>query len=392
MSEAFLVAMGRTAGGRRGGSLSGWHPADLGAAVVDAVVARADVDPSIIDDVIFGCVMQIGNQAANVARNVVLGSCLPETVPATTVDRQCGSSQQALQFAAQAVMSGTMDVVLAGGVESMTRVPLGSSVGLAAKAGMGGPNGDAIAARYGGIKFSQFDGAEAIARKHDLPREVMDAYALESHRRARQAVEAGAFEREIVPVAVRNADGAGAGGEHRVDEGIRFDATIEGIAALKTLREDGRLTAATSSQICDGASAVLVVNEAGLKKVGAVPLARIHHLSVLGGDPVVMLETPIAATERALARAGMRLNDIDLYEVNEAFASVPLAWLRTLDADPARLNVHGGAIALGHPLGASGTKLMTTLVSALHLSGSRYGLQTMCEGGGLANVTIVERL
>jgi len=391
MTEAYIVAFGRTAGGRKAGKLSGWHPVDLGAAAVDAVVERAAVDPAAIDDVIFGCVMQVGQQALNVARNVILSSRLPETVPGTSVDRQCGSSQQALQFAAQAVMSGTMDVVLAGGVESMTRVPLGTSKELAFRAGMGVPQGEGIAARYPGVQFSQFNGAEALAGKHGLSREAMDAFALESHRRASAAVEAGAFDREIVAVQVRYADGSG-DGEHRVDEGIRFDATIEAISALKTLREDGRVTAATSSQICDGASAMLVVNEAGLKKVGVEPLARIHNLTVLGGDPAIMLETPIAATERALARVGMTLDKIDLYEVNEAFASVPMAWARSLHADPARLNVHGGALALGHPLGASGTKLMATLISALHRTGGRYGLQTMCEGGGLANVTIVERL
>ena len=385
MNEAYIVALGRTAGGRKNGKLSGWHPADLGAAAVDAVIDRAEIDPALVDDVVF--VMQVGPQAMNVARNVILGSVLPESVPGTTVDRQCGSSQQALQFAAQAVMSGTMDVVLAGGVECMTQVPLGTTKTF----GSGRPQGERMSARYPDVRFSQFDGAEALAVKHDISRDEMDHFALESHRRASAAVAADAFAREIIPVPVRDAAGLG-DGEHRIDEGIRFDTSIEAIAAVKTIAEDGRVTAATASQICDGASAVLIVNEAGLRKVGAAPLARIHHMSVIGGDPVIMLETPIAATERALARAGMKLDDIDLYEVNEAFASVPLAWLKALHADPARLNVHGGAIALGHPLGASGTKLMGTLVSALHTTGGRYGLQTMCEGGGLANVTIVERL
>ncbi len=385
MAEAYIVAFGRSAGGRKNGKLSGWHPADLGAAVVDAVVDQAGIDPTLIDDVVFGCVSQAGQQGMNVARNVVLSSRLPETVPGTSIDRQCGSSQQALQFAAQAVMSGTMDVVLAGGVECMTRVPLGTTKEF------GSPQGERMATRYPGVRFSQFDGAEALARKHGLSREAMDLYALESHQRARAAVDAGAFDAEIVPVPVRNADGSGEG-MHRVDEGIRFDATIESISALKTLREDGRITAATASQICDGASALLVVNEAGLKKLGAEPLARIHNLTVTGGDPVIMLETPIAATQLALSRAGMRIDEIDLYEVNEAFACVPMAWAETLGADPARMNVHGGGISLGHPLGASGTKLMGTLISALFRTGGRYGLQTMCEGGGLANVTIVERL
>ncbi|MES2987921.1 MAG: acetyl-CoA C-acetyltransferase [Pseudomonadota bacterium] len=399
MAEAYIVAVGRTAGGRRGGALSGWHPADLGAQVIDALVARSGVDPAVIDDVIFGCVMQAGAQTMNIARNVVLSSRLPEHVPGTTVDRQCGSSQQALQFAAQAVMSGTMDVVIAGGVESMTQVPMGSAALLAIKAGLAGPySGDGIPARYPGVKFNQFAGAEAIARKHGFTRDQLDAFALESHHRAAAATRSGAFDSEIVPIAVRRGADAdpslepAVGTPHTVDEGIRFGATAEAIGSVKLLSEDGLLTAATSSQICDGASAVLVVNEAGLKKVTADPLARIHHLSVIGGDPVIMLETPLAATERALARAGMKIGDIDLYEVNEAFASVPLAWLKALGADPGRLNVNGGAIALGHPLGASGTKLMATLVSALQRGGGRYGLQTMCEGGGLANVTIVERL
>ena len=386
VAEAYIAAIGRTAGGRRGGRLSGWHPADLGAHVVNVVVERARVDPAAIDDVVFGCVMQVGQQAGNVARNVVLSSSLPETVPGTTIDRQCGSSQQALHFAAQAVISGTQDIVVAGGVESMTRVPMGSSVALALQADLGGPGSEGMARRYPGVKFSQFAGAEMIAEKHGLTKDVLDAFAYESHVRAIAATKSGAFADEIVPVPLAE------GEQHVTDEGIRFDASIESIASVKLLSETGRLTAATSSQICDGASAVIVTNEAGLKRMNAKPLCRIHHLSVYGGDPVIMLEAPLAATERALERAGMSIGDIDLYEVNEAFASVPLAWLKALKADPARLNIHGGAIALGHPLGASGTRLMSTLVAALHRGGGRYGLQTMCEGGGLANVTIIERL
>jgi acetyl-CoA C-acetyltransferase len=386
VTEAFIVAIGRTAGGRRGGRLADWHPADLGAHVVDAVVARAGVDPAAIDDLVFGCVMQIGQQAGNIARNVVLSSALPESVPGTTIDRQCGSSQQALQFAAQAVMSGTQDIVVAGGVESMTRVPIGSASGLAIKAGMGGPGSAGMARRYPGVKFSQFAGAEMIAERFGLTRHALDAFACESHLRAIAATESGAFTDEIVPVPI--ADGE----THDRDEGIRFDTSIEGIAGVKLLSEGGKLTAASSSQICDGASAVIVANAAGLKRMNATPLARIHHVAVLGGDPVVMLDAPLAATRRALERVGMSIDKIDLYEVNEAFASVPLAWLKALDADPARMNVHGGAIALGHPLGASGTRLMSTLVAALRRSGGRYGLQTMCEGGGLANVTIIERI
>jgi acetyl-CoA C-acetyltransferase len=320
----------------------------------------------------------------------VLASSLPESVPATSVDRQCGSSQQALQFATQAVLSGTQDVIIAAGVESMTRVPMGMTSKLPYDAGLGTSMSPNMKARYPGVSFSQFAGAEMVAKKYDLSKDQLDAYAYESHRRAAAATQAGAFTREVVPVAVTTEDGATE--QHHVDEGIRFDASLEGIRGVKLLSEDGRLTAATSSQICDGASGVMVVSERGLKALGVEPLARVHHVSVFGEDPVIMLEAPINATRRALDRAGMKIDDIDLYEVNEAFASIPTAWLKELEADPAKLNVHGGAIALGHPLGASGTKLMTTLIHALHTHGKRYGLQTMCEGGGLANVTIVERL
>ncbi|MEJ8851811.1 acetyl-CoA C-acetyltransferase [Variovorax rhizosphaerae] len=392
MPEAFIVEAVRTAGGRRNGRLSGWHPVDLAAQVLDALVARTGADPALIDDVIMGCVMQGGEQALNVARNAVLASRLPESVPGTSVDRQCGSSQQALQFAAQAVMSGTQDVVIAAGVESMTRVPMGMTVALAAKAGLGNYMSPAMKARYGNVEFSQFTGAEMIARNYGLEKDALDRYALQSHERAIAATRAGAFEREIVPVAVRMADGTEPGEMHTADEGIRYEATLESIASVKLIAEGGRCTAATASQICDGASGVMVVNERGLKALGVKPLARIHHLSVMGHDPVIMLEAPIPATQRALQKAGMKIDDIDLFEVNEAFAPVPLAWLQVTGADPERLNVNGGAIALGHPLGASGTKLMTTLVHALGQRGKRYGLQTMCEGGGMANVTIIERL
>jgi acetyl-CoA C-acetyltransferase len=392
MAEAFIVAAGRTAGGRRGGKLAGWHPVDLAAEVIDALVARSGIDPAAVEDVILGCVSQVGEQATNVARNAVLASKLPESVPGTSVDRQCGSSQQALHFAAQAVMSGTMDAVIAAGVESMTRVPMFTPNALPAKAGLGVYMSPAMQKRYPGVEFSQFTGAEMIARNYGIEKEALDRYALESHKRAIAATREGAFKNEIVPVEIRLADGSASGEMHTIDEGIRFDATLESIAGVKLIAEGGRCTAATASQICDGASGVLVVNERGLKALGVKPLARIHHMSVMGHDPVIMLEAPIPATERALARAGMKIDDIDLFEVNEAFAPVPLAWLQKLGADPARLNVHGGAIALGHPLGASGTKLMTTLVNALGQRGKRYGLQTMCEGGGMANVTIVERL
>jgi acetyl-CoA C-acetyltransferase len=390
MAEAYIVAAARTAGGRKGGMLAAWHPADLAAHVIDAVVERSGAPPDAIDDVILGCVVQIGQQAMNVARNAVLASRLPESVPGTTIDRQCGSSQQALHFAAHAVMSGAMDIVIAGGVESMSNVPITLSVALPAQNGYGNYKSPRMEERYPGIEFSQFSGAEAMARKYDLSRAELDAYTYASHRKAREATEAGWFVDEIVPVDVELSDGTR--GTHTVDEGIRFDASLEAIGAVKLLQPGGRVTAASSSQICDGASACMVVNERGLAALGVKPLARIHHASVLGHDPVIMLEAPIPATERALRKAGLTIDEIDLFEVNEAFAPVPLAWLRATGADPAKLNVHGGAIALGHPLGSSGTKLMTTLLHALERRGGRYGLQTMCEGGGLANVTIVERL
>ena len=392
MAEAYIVAAARTAGGRRGGKLAGWHPADLAAQVIDALVARSGIDPAAVEDVILGCVSQVGEQATNIARNAVLASKLPESVPGTSVDRQCGSSQQALHFAAQAVMSGAMDAVIAGGVESMTRVPMFTPNALPAKAGLGTYMSPAMKRHYPGVEFSQFTGAEMIAKNYGIEKDALDRYALESHHRAIAATRAGAFNEEIVPIEILLADGTGAGERHTVDEGIRFEATLEGIAGVKLIAEGGRCTAATASQICDGASGVLVVNERGLKALGVKPLARIHHMSVMGHDPVIMLEAPLPATQRALKKAGMRIEDIDLYGVNEAFAPVPIAWLQALGADPARLNVNGGAIALGHPLGASGTKLMTTLVHALGQRGKRYGLQTMCEGGGMANVTIVERL
>ncbi|MBX3623600.1 MAG: acetyl-CoA C-acetyltransferase [Rhizobacter sp.] len=390
--DAFIVAATRTAGGRRGGRLSGWHPADLAAQVLDALVARTNADPDLVDDVIMGCVGQAGEQAANVARNAILASTLPESVPGTTVDRQCGSSQQALHFAAQAVMSGSMDVVIAAGVESMTRVPMGMPMVLPAKNGLGFYVSPGMQKRYPGVEFSQFTGAEMIAKKYGLSRAQLDEYAYQSHQRAIEAVRAGRFSDEVTPVAARSADAGDLGEQHTVDEGIRFDVSLQGIAGVKLVQEGGVVTAATSSQICDGASGVMVVNERGLKSLGVKPLARIHHMSVMGHDPVIMLEAPIPATQRALKKAGLSIDDIDLYEVNEAFAPVPLAWLQVTGADASRLNVNGGAISLGHPLGASGTKLMTTLVHALHQRGGRYGLQTMCEGGGLANVTIVERL
>ncbi|MGA2952168.1 MAG: acetyl-CoA C-acetyltransferase [Caulobacteraceae bacterium] len=390
MSAAYIVAATRTAGGRKGGKLAGWHPADLAGKVLDGLVERVDADPALVEDVIMGCVTQAGEQAINVARGAVLSSKFPESVPATSVDRQCGSSQQALQFAAQAVMSGTQDIVIAAGVESMTRAPMGSSVVPLLKAGFGQPMSPAQQARYPGIQFSQFAGAEMMAKKYGLTKDQLDQFGYESHQKAIAATQGGAFKDEILPIAVKDPEGAET--LHAADEGIRFDISLDGIRGVKLLQEGGRITAATSSQICDGASGVLVVSEKGLKTLGVEPLARIHHLSVIGGDPVIMLETPIPATKRALEKAGISIDDIDLFEVNEAFASVPVAWLQQTGADPARLNVNGGAIALGHPLGASGTKLMTTLIHALRARGKTWGLQTMCEGGGLANVTIVEAL
>jgi acetyl-CoA C-acetyltransferase len=392
LAEAFIVAAQRTAGGRRNGRLAGWHPVDLAAQVLDALVDKTGIDPAAIDDVLMGCVGQAGEQSTNVARNAVLASKLPESVPATSIDRQCGSSQQALHFAAQAVMSGTMDCVIAAGVESMSRVPMFTPSELPRKHGLGFHVSPQMQARYAGVEFSQFAGAEAIAHKYGLGKDRLDQYALESHRRAAAATRAGRFSSEIVPVAMRRADGSTDVDLHKVDEGIRFDASLEGIAGVKLLREGGVVTAANASQICDGASGVMVVSERGLKTWGLKPLARVHHVSVLGHDPVIMLEAPLPATQAALKKSGLRIDDIDAFEVNEAFAPVPLAWLQATGADPARLNVNGGAIALGHPLGASGTKLMATLLNVLSQRAGRYGLQTMCEGGGMANVTIVERL
>ena len=389
MAEAYIVAAARTAGGRKGGRLSGWHPADLAAQVLDSLVARTGADPALIDDVIMGCVGQGGEQAVNIGRNAVLASRLPESVPGTSVDRQCGSSQQALHFAAQAVMSGFQDIVIAAGVESMSRVPMGLPAALPAKHGFGVYKSPNMEARYPGVQFSQFPGAEMVAKKYGLTRDELDLFGFDSHQKAIRATKAGEFDKEIVPVEVTV---EGEKQIHKVDEGIRFDISLDGVKGVKLLQDGGMITAATSSQICDGASGVMVVNEKGLKALGVKPIARIHHMYVMGHDPVIMLEAPVPATNKALEKAGMKIDDIDLFEVNEAFAPIPLAWLKGTKADPTRLNVNGGAIALGHPLGGSGTKLMTTLLYALESRGKRYGLQTMCEGGGLANVTIVERL
>ena len=390
MGEAYIVAAARTAGGKRNGKVSGWHPADLAGRVLDDLVARTGCDPALVEDVIMGCVIQAGEQSQNIARGAVLASHLPQHIPGVSVDRQCGSSQQALHFAAATVMAGVMDCVIAAGVESMTRAPMGLSSEVLAKNGYGRAKSPRQEAKYPDIVFSQFTGAEMMAEKHNFSRAEMDAFGFDSQQKAIAATKAGRFDKEIVAIEVVGADRART--RHTIDEGIRFDVTLDGIKGVRLIKEGGRISAATASQICDGASGVMVVNERGLKALGVQPLARIHAMSMTAGDPVIMLEEPLFATDRALKRAGMKIDDIDLYEVNEAFAPVPMAWLQHTGADPSRLNVHGGAIALGHPLGPSGTKLMTTLVHALRAQGKRYGLQTMCEGGGMANVTIVERL
>jgi acetyl-CoA C-acetyltransferase len=388
MATAYIVDAVRSAGGRRGGKLAGVHPVDLAAAALDRLVSQTGIDPGAVDDVVMGCVTQAGQQAMQVGRNAVMASkLLPLSTPAVTIDRQCGSSQQAIQFAAQAVMSGVQDVVIAAGIESMSRVPMGSNAMFHMKEGLGHYKSDGLEAKFPGIMFSQFMGAEMIVKKHGFTKDQLDEFAYRSHQNAIAATKAGAFADEIVPIEVETPDGKVM---HTVDEGIRFDATLEGIAGVKLLQDGGSLTAASSSQICDGSSAALVVSEAALKRYNLTPLARVHTLTVTAGDPVIMLEEPLFATDKALARAGLSISDIDLYEVNEAFASVPLAWLKHTGADPDKLNVNGGAIALGHPLGASGTKLMATLLHALKARGKKYGLQTMCEGGGVANVTIVE--
>ncbi|WP_373490332.1 acetyl-CoA C-acetyltransferase [Parasphingorhabdus sp.] len=389
MAEAYIVDAVRTAGGRRGGRLAGVHPVDLGAATLNAIADRNDFDAAAIEDVITGCVMQGGEQSGDVGRNAVLASRLPDSIPSVSIDRQCGSSQQSIQFAAQGVMSGTQDMVLAHGIESMTRVPMGSTFKLFKDAGLGTNMSEGLKKAYPGIQFSQFMGAEMLVKKHGFTRQDLDEFALESHQKAIKAVESGAFDNEIVPVEIETAEG---NEQHKVDEGIRFDATMESIGAVKLLQEGGAITAANASQICDGSSAVLICSEQALKDHGLTPRARIVNLTVTAGDPVIMLEEPLFATDRALQRAGMKMGDIDLYEVNEAFAPVPLAWLKHVGADRDKINVNGGAIALGHPLGASGTKLMATLLNAMEARGSKYGLQTMCEGGGQANVTIIERL
>ncbi|MCC7078640.1 MAG: acetyl-CoA C-acetyltransferase [Acidimicrobiia bacterium] len=389
MGEAYIVGAVRTPSGRKKGQLSGWHPIDLGAFVLDALVTRTGTDPDLVEDVVFGCIDQVGAQSANIARNAVLAAGWPETVPATTVDRQCGSSQQAIHFAAQAVMSGVHDVVVAAGVESMSTVPLGGNAVAGHKAGFGVPYSPRMKERYPGVRFDQFQGAEMIASKWGFTRETLDAFGLASHEKAAAATEAGLFEDEIEPVPIE-LDGESILATR--DEGIRYDASLEAMAQLPALSDTGVLTAGTSSQIADGAAAVLVCNEVGLERLGATPRARIHAMALAATDPVIMLTAPIPATARVLERTNLTIDDVDLFEVNEAFASVPLAWLNDTHADPGKLNVNGGAIALGHALGCTGVRLMTTLLHELERRGGRWGLETMCEGGGLANATLIERL
>jgi acetyl-CoA acyltransferase len=391
MPEAVIVDAIRTPGGKRNGKLSGWHPVDLSAETLQALVQRNDIDPAIVDDVIIGCVMQVGDQSVNVGRNAVLAAGFPESVPATTIDRQCGSSQQALHFAAQGVMAGQYDVVIAGGVESMSRVPMGASIG----SGVGFPFGPRVGKRYeeqGGLVMQGIS-AELIADKWELSREDLDRFGARSQALAEQATEEGRFEREIVQVEVRGPEGDGTGETMTRDEGIRPGTTVETLGNLKpAFRPDGRVTAGNSSQITDGASAVLVMSEEKATALGLTPRARFHAFSVVGVDPITMLTGPIPATTKVLERAKLTLDEIDLIEINEAFASVILAWEKEHHPDMERVNVNGGAIALGHPLGASGTKLMATLLCELERRGQRWGLQTMCEGGGMANATIIERL
>ncbi|MDP9117666.1 MAG: acetyl-CoA C-acetyltransferase [Actinomycetota bacterium] len=384
MTEAYIVDAVRTPVGRRKGALSQLHPADLGAHVIKALFARnPSADPDDVDDVIFGCVDTLGPQAGDIARTCWLAAGFSDEVPGVTIDRQCGSAQQSVHFAAQAVLSGTADLVVAGGVQNMSQIPIASAMTVGEQFGYATPfeGSTGWAHRYGDKEVSQFLAADLIAERWDISREDMEGFALSSHRRAVAAIAGGRFDNEIVPV-----------GDFTTDEGPRADTTLEKMAGLKTLREGGRVTAALASQISDAASATLVASEAALRRYGLTPRARVHHISVRADDPIYMLTAPIRATRYALARAGMSLAEIDLIEINEAFASVVLAWAKELDADLSKVNVNGGAIALGHPIGATGTKLFATLLNELERTGGRYGLQTMCEGGGQANVIIIERL
>ncbi len=386
LREAVIVDAVRTPVGRRNGRLKGWHPVDLQAEVLAALVKRVGLDPSLIDDVIIGCVSQVGEQSLNIARNAVLAAGFPESVPGTTVDRQCGSSQQAIHFAAQGVLSGAYDIAIAGGVESMTRIPLGSNA-----QGPGVPYGPRMIARYDDKLVHQGISADLIAKKWEISREELDAYSLESHRRAARATAEGRFTSQIIPIQVQNEDGSNALFEH--DEGIRPDTSLEKLASLKpAFKPDGLITAGNSSQISDGASAVLIMERTVAERLGFKPRARFVSFAVAGDNPIFMLTAPIPATRKALAKSGLSLEQMDLVEINEAFASVVLAWERELHADPAKVNVNGGAIAIGHPLGASGARLTTVLLNELERTNGHYGLQTICEGGGLSNAMIIERL
>jgi acetyl-CoA C-acetyltransferase/acetyl-CoA acyltransferase len=390
MADAYIVGALRTATGRNRGRLSKIHPVDLGAMLVDGLLEQVGVDPQAVDDLIFGCVSQYGAQTGNVARNVALASQLGEAVPGVSVDRQCGSAQQAIHFGAQAVMSGTQDLVIAGGVESMSRVPMFSAVQDAQEKGRGDPKSDRLEERYPGVEFSQFMGAEMLAKKYEITREALDAFGYESHMKAAAATESGKYRAEILPIELVGEDGRAI--VHDSDEGIRPNASLEAMSTLEPLAPGGVITAGSASQISDGAAAIMLANAEAVKRHGLKPRARIHALAVVGSDPVIMLEGPIPATRKALERAGLTIDDIDLYEVNEAFGSVPLAWAKAVGADPARLNVNGGAQANGHPLGCTGAKLMTTLLNELERRKGRYGLLAICEGGGTANATIIERL
>lgn len=383
MPEAYIVDALRSPVGKRRGSLAQIHGADLGAHSIKALVERNNIPAEDYDDVIWGCLDQIGPLAADIARTTWLVAGLPQHVPGVTIDRQCGSSQQAVHFAAQAVMSGTQDVIVAGGVQTMTQIPIMTSIAVGKELGLPEPyvGSPGWRARYGDQVISQFRGAELIAQKWNISRRDMEEFSLESHRRAAQAIDSGYFDKEIVPMA-----------ELKMDETVRRDSTLEKMATLEPLSPNGRITAGVSSQTCDGSSAMLIVSEKALKRYNLTPRARIHAMAVLADDPVYMLTAPIPATAYALKRAGMTWGDIDLVEINEAFASVVLAWFKETGYSPEQTNVNGGAIALGHPLGATGTKLMTTLLHEMERRKVRYGLQTMCEGGGQANVTIIERL
>lgn len=388
--EAYIVAALRTGTGRRNGSLSEVHPVDLGAAVVDELLDQTAVPVDAVDDVIFGCVTQIGAQAGNIARNVVLASRLDVSVPGVTVDRQCGSSLQAIQFGAQAVMSGTQDLVICGGVESMSLIPIGADVQDTLAAGRGVPRGERIDELYPGIEFNQFTGAELLAQKYHISRKELDKFGVLSHQRAAAATHNGYFRREIVPVEVSSQDGSL--DTHQLDEGIRYDANLEAMQGLRPLLDGGVITAGTASQISDGAAAVMVANARAVDMFRLPVRAKIHTMVVVGSDPEIMLEGPILATEKLLDQASLTISDIDLYEVNEAFGSVPLAWAKALGADLRRLNVNGGAQSLGHPLGATGARLMTTLLHELERREARYGLIAICEGGGTANAMLIERM